>query len=101
MFFNRRRHQRHTTGGTATVFQGSNKLELRILDISLTGIRLETADSTKLSVGGVCFIALPEHGKHDALVVGVKSQSFGFQFLTPEPDGVRQFIDGRKTAPRG
>jgi hypothetical protein len=96
MFANRRRHERHSVGGTATVYQGSNKLDLPILDVSLTGIRLQTTDPSKLSVGGICFVALPEHGKHDALVVSVRPQSFAFQFLTPGPEDVRAFIDARK-----
>jgi len=98
MSTNRRRHERHAADGTATVFQGSKKVDMPILDISLSGIRLQTTGSTKLDVGSVCFIALPEHGRHDAQVVAVKSQSFAFQFLTPEPEGVQSFI---KTRTRG
>jgi hypothetical protein len=97
MFASRRRHERIAAGGTATVYQGSNRLELPILDVSLGGIRLQTSDSTRLDVGGVCFIALPEHGKHDAQVVAVRSQSFAFQFLIFEPEGVRSFVDAQKT----
>ena len=96
MFASRRRHERFSAGGTATVYQGSRKVELPILDVSLTGIRLQTGDPTTLAVGGVCFIALPEHGRHDAQVVAVRSQSFAFQFLTPEPEGVRSFIEAQK-----
>jgi hypothetical protein len=100
MSANRRRHERYSADGAATVFQGSSKLELPILDISLTGIRLQATGSTKLEVGSVCFIALPEHGKHDAQVVAVKPQSFGFQFLTPEPEGVQSFIETRARGSR-
>ncbi len=99
MSANRRRHERHSADGTATVFQGSKKLEMPILDISLTGIRLQATCSAKLDVGSVCFIALPEHGRHDAQVVAVKSQSLGFQFLTPEPEGVQSFIKTRTRGP--
>jgi len=96
MFASRRRHERYAVSGTATVYQGSKKIEMPILDVSLAGIRLQTSDPTRLEVGGVCFIALPEHGRHDAQVVAVRSQSFAFQFLTPEPDGVRSFIDAQR-----
>jgi hypothetical protein len=41
----------------------------------------------------LCFVALPQHGKLDAMVVGVRRQSFHLQFLTSEPEEVRAFID--------
>jgi hypothetical protein len=96
MFGSRRRHERYSIDGTATVFQGSKKLELPILDVSLTGIRLQSSGPGELEVGSVCFIVLAQHGRHDAQVVAVRSQSLAFQFLTPEPDGVRSFIDARR-----
>jgi hypothetical protein len=94
----RRCHARYAASGTATVYQGSNQLDLPILDVSLTGIRLQTTDTTKLKVGGICFITLRGHGKHDALVVNVHPRSIGFLFLTPEPEGVRSFIAGQRDA---
>lgn len=93
MFANRRLHKRHTVKAVAKVFYGSNMLELPIRDISLTGIGLETSDATTLSVGNLCFVALPEHGKLDAMVIGVRRQSYHLQFLTSEPEEVRAFID--------
>jgi len=96
MFGSRRRHERYSIDGTATVFQGSKKYELPILDISLTGIRLQSSGPMELEVGSVCFIALSQHGRHDAQVVAVRSQGLAFQFLTPEPDGVRSFIDAQR-----
>jgi hypothetical protein len=68
-------------------------LELPIRDISLTGIGLEASDPMTLSVGNLCFVALPTHGKLDAMVVGVRRQSYHLQFLTSEPEEVRSFID--------
>ncbi|MEJ0067509.1 MAG: PilZ domain-containing protein [Pseudomonadota bacterium] len=93
MFANRRLHKRHTVKAVATVFYGSNMLELPIRDISLTGIGLDADDATTLTVGNLCFVSLPEHGKLDAMVVGVRRQSYHLQFLTSEPDEVRSFID--------
>jgi hypothetical protein len=93
VFANRRLHKRHTVNAVAKVFYGSNTLELPIRDISLTGIGLEASDSTVLSVGNLCFVALPAHGKLDAMVIGVRRQSYHLQFLTPEPEEVRSFID--------
>ena len=96
MFADRRRHQRYEANGTATVFQGSQMLELPIRDISLSGIHLHTTDPTKLNVGSVCFVALPDHGKHDAIVVHARQQGYHLKFLTPEPEDVRAFIDALK-----
>jgi hypothetical protein len=96
VFADRRRHKRYEAKGTATVYQGSNVLELPIRDISLSGIHLQTVDSTTLNVGSVCFVALPEHGKHDAIVVHARPQGYHLKFLTPEPDDVRSFIDACK-----
>lgn len=98
MFANRRIHKRFAIKASAKVFFGSNALELPIRDISLTGIGLETPDVTALSVGNLCFVALPEHGKLDAMVVGVRRQSFHLQFLSAEPEEVRSFIDAHSDA---
>jgi hypothetical protein len=93
VFANRRLHRRFAIKAVATVFYGSNMLELPIRDISLTGIGLDAPDNTTLSIGNLCFVALPEHGKLDAMVIGVRRQSFHLQFLSSEPDEVRSFID--------
>jgi len=98
VFANRRRHERYEARGTATVFQGSRVLKLPIRDISLSGIHLQATDPTQLSVGSVCFVALPDHGKHDAIVVHARTQGFHLKFLTPEPEDVRAFIDAHKAA---
>jgi len=93
VFANRRLHKRFAINAVAKVFYGSNTLELPIRDISLTGIGLEAPAATTLSVGNLCFVSLPEHGKLDAMVVGVRGQSFHLQFLSSEPEEVRSFID--------
>jgi hypothetical protein len=98
VFANRRLHKRYAINAVAKVFHGSNMLELPIRDISLTGIGLEAPDTTTLSVGNLCFVALPEHGKLDAMVVGVRRQSFHLQFLSSEPEEVRSFIDAHSDA---
>jgi len=96
VFADRRRHQRYDAKGTATVFQGSHVLEMPIRDISLSGIRLHANDPSTLNVGSVCFVALPDHGKHDAIVVHARQQSYHLKFLTPEPEDVRAFIAAQK-----
>jgi len=98
VFANRRLRKRFAIQAVAKVFYGSNTLELPIRDISLTGIGLEAPDSTTLSVGNLCFIALPDHGKLDAMVVGVRRQSYHLQFLSSEPEEVRSFIDAHNSA---
>jgi hypothetical protein len=98
VFANRRLRKRFAIQAVAKVFYGSNTLELPIRDISLTGIGLEAPDSTTLSVGNLCFIALPDHGKLDARVVGVRRQSYHLQFLSSEPEEVRSFIDAHNSA---
>jgi len=98
VFADRRRHERYEAKGTATVFQGSRVLELPIRDISLSGIHLQTTDPTQLNVGSVCFVALPDHGKHDAIVLHARAQSFHLKFLTPESEDVQAFIDAQKAS---
>jgi hypothetical protein len=98
VFANRRLHKRFATNAVAKVFYGSNTLELPIRDISLTGIGLEAPEATTLSVGNLCFVALPDHGKLDAMVVGVRRQSFHLQFLSSEPEEVRSFLDAQGDA---
>lgn len=93
MLANRRIHKRYAVNAMAKVFYGSNAVELPIRDISLTGIGLAASDQLSLDVGNLCFVALPDQGKLDAMVVGVRRQSFHLQFLTAEPEEVRSFID--------
>lgn len=95
----RRRHMRYPARGTATVFHGGNQLDLPVLDVSWTGISLLAVDPTRLKLGGACTIVLPGCEGQDARVVGVRPQSFGFQFLTPGPEGVRSFIDASGRSP--
>jgi hypothetical protein len=96
MIPDRRRFERYSTAGTATVRQdGGGGFELPVIDISFTGIHLRTPKLAPLA-GGMYSVALPEHGWHDAQVVGVRSQSVAFRFVTPQADGVRSFIDDRK-----
>jgi hypothetical protein len=98
VFANRRLHKRHAVKAVAKVFYGSSTVELPIRDISLTGIGLVASGELPLAVGNLCFVALPEHGKLDAMVVGVRRQSFHLQFLTAEPEEVRAFIDAHTGA---
>jgi hypothetical protein len=85
----------------AVLYRGDHLLDLPILDVSLTGIRLYATDHSGLKPDGVFPIALPECGVHDAQVVAVRSQSVAFRFTTPEPNGLRSFIDARMSKPPG
>ena len=44
------------------------------------------------SVGSLCLVALPSHGKLDAMVVGVRAQSLHLKFVQTDPEEVRSFI---------
>lgn len=71
---------------------GATSLDLQIRDISLSGIGLDSEGGNELAVGNLCLIALPADGKVDAMVVGVRSQSYHLQFLQTDSDEVRNFI---------
>jgi hypothetical protein len=89
---NRRLHKRYTINATAKVLHGASALELPIRDISLSGIGLDAKGATELAVGNLCLVALPAHGKLDAMVVGVRSQSLHLKFLQTDAEEVRSFI---------
>ena len=73
---------------------GATALEFPIRDISLSGIGLDSAGSTAFAAGNLCLVALPPpHGKIDAMVVGVRTQSLHLQFLQTDSDEVRAFIE--------
>ncbi len=93
MFQNRRLHRRHEIKATAKVMYGANALELPIRDISMSGIGLQSDDARALALGNLCLVILPEHGKLDAMVVGVRSATYHLQFLSSGADEVRSFID--------
>jgi hypothetical protein len=93
VFQNRRLQRRHEVKATAKILHGANALELSIRDISMTGIGVESDAAKALSLGNLCLVVLPEHGKLDAMVVGVRSQSYHLQFLSSGADEVRSFID--------
>ncbi|MBV8580133.1 MAG: PilZ domain-containing protein [Candidatus Eremiobacteraeota bacterium] len=93
MFQNRRLHRRHEIKAVAKILHGANALELPIRDISMTGIGLDSDAAKALSLGNLCLVVLPEHGKLDAMVVGVRSASYHLQFLSSGADEVRSFID--------
>jgi hypothetical protein len=93
VFQNRRLHRRHEIKATAKILHGANALELPIRDISMTGIGLESDAAKALALGNLCLVVLPEHGKLDAMVVGVRSASYHLQFLSSGADEVRSFID--------
>ncbi len=93
MFQNRRLNRRHEIKATAKILHGANALELSIRDISMTGIGVESDAAKALSLGNLCLVVLPEHGKLDAMVVGVRSASYHLQFLSSGADEVRSFID--------
>lgn len=93
MFLNRRLHRRHEIKATAKVVHGASALELPIRDISMSGIGLEIDATKALSLGNLCLVVLPEHGKLDAMVVGVRSASYHLQFLSSGADEVRSFIE--------
>ncbi|MBI3517216.1 MAG: PilZ domain-containing protein [Proteobacteria bacterium] len=92
MFGNRRLQKRYTVNATAKVLHGASALDLPIRDISLSGIGLDASNSTELTVGALCLVALPSHGKLDAMVVGVRAQSLHLRFLQTDPEEVRSFI---------
>jgi len=93
VFQNRRLNRRHEIKATAKILHGANALELSIRDISMTGIGVESDAAKALSLGNLCLVVLPEHGKLDAMVVGVRSASYHLQFLSSGADEVRSFID--------
>jgi hypothetical protein len=93
VFQNRRLHRRHEIKATAKILHGANALELSIRDISMTGIGVESDAAKALSLGNLCLVVLPEHGKLDAMVVGVRSATYHLQFLSSGADEVRSFID--------
>ena len=93
LFTNRRLHKRYQVKGTVKVLHGATALDLPIRDISLSGIGLECVGTSPLSVGNLCLVALPSHGRLDAMVVGVRSQSLHLQFLQTDSDEVRAFIE--------
>jgi len=98
-FADRRQHTRHPIRGMAVLYHGDYILDLPILDVSLTGIRLYATDPSGLTPDRVLPIALPECGVHDAQIVAVRSQSVAFPFMPPEPNGLRSFIDARTSKP--
>jgi hypothetical protein len=59
----------------AVLYRGDHFLDLPILDLSLSGIRLYATDGSGLAPNSVLPIALPECGVHDSQVVDVRSQS--------------------------
>ncbi len=71
---------------------GATALDLTIRDISLSGIGLDSEGTNAFAVGNLCLVALPADGKVDAMVVGVRSQSYHLQFLQADSDEVRNFI---------
>jgi hypothetical protein len=86
-------HKRYQVKGTAKVLHGATALDLPIRDISLSGIGLDCPGTPPLSVGNLCLVALPAHGRLDAMVVGVRSQSLHLQFLQTDSEEVRTFIE--------
>jgi hypothetical protein len=83
----------------AVLYRGDHFLELPILDVSLSGIRLYTTNHIGLTPDRVLPIALPECGVHDAQVVAGRSQSVAFRFMPPEPNGLRSIIDAWTSKP--
>ncbi len=92
MFGNRRLHKRFTVNATVKVLHGASALDLPIRDISLSGIGLDADGLAELAVGSLCLVALPSHGKLDAMVVGVRAQSLHLKFVQTDPEEVRSFI---------
>lgn len=92
MFANRRFHKRYGVKAAAKILYASHVLDLPIRDISLAGIGLETPGPTVLSGGNLCLVELPDHGKLDAMVVGVNARSCHLQFMLPDAEEVRAFI---------
>jgi hypothetical protein len=93
VFQNRRLQRRHEIKAVAKIVHGANALELPIRDISMSGIGLESDAAKALSLGNLCLVILPEHGKLDAMVVGVRGHSYHLQFLSTAADEVRSFIE--------
>lgn len=92
MFENRRLHKRFTVKASAKVLHGASALDLPIRDISLSGIGLEAKEGVDLVVGSLCLVALPSHGKLDAMVIGIRAQSLHLKFVQSDPEEVRSFI---------
>jgi hypothetical protein len=92
-FSNRRKHKRYTINAVAKVFYGAEALELPIRDISMSGVGLDSGGANVLNEGNLCLVALPAHGKLDAMVVNVAPQTYHLQFLQPDSDEVRSFIE--------
>jgi len=105
VFLNRRLHRRHEIKAVAKVVHGASALELPIRDISESGIGLESDAAKALSLGNLCLVVLPEHGKLDAMVVGVRSAATTCSSCRPGP--TRSAPSSRRTtttttpAPRG
>ncbi len=72
---------------------GATVIDLAIRDISLSGIGLESGGTTAFSIGQRCFVGLPQHGRIDAMVINVRTQSLHLQFLETDADEVRAFIE--------
>ena len=53
---------------------------------------MDAQEAIDLAVGSVCLVALPAHGRLDAVVVGIRSQSLHLKFMQTDPEEVRAFI---------
>jgi hypothetical protein len=95
LFTNRRLKKRYQVKAAAKVMYGATALDLPIRDISLSGIGFDSGGAATFSVGNLCLVALPSHGKLDAMVVGVRAQSVHLQFLQTDSDEVRAFIESQ------
>ncbi len=72
---------------------GATVLDLPIRDISLSGVGLDTGGAPTLAVGNLCLVALPPHGRLDAMVVGIRASSLHLQFMQSDSEEVRAFIE--------
>ena len=90
---NRRTTPRYRPDDYAELFFGGYGVELRIRDVSRSGIALERHGTAHVAEGDSCLVILTGYGEIEARVIRVEDDSYHLQFAKLPSDAARSFIE--------